>query len=106
MADGDTVKMKLTFWRDDKQPGDLVDVPADEVHRWKGFAVQVDEPEPTPETTTPTTVADGKPAETAKVDEWRAYAIKRGYDESKANKATKQELIDWVQQVDSKTTVA
>ncbi|MET8113814.1 hypothetical protein [Streptomyces prasinus] len=106
MADGDTVKMKLTFWRDDKQPGDIVEVPADETHRWKGFAVQVDEPKPSNETTTPTTVADGKPAETAKVDDWRAYAVRRGYDEGKANKATKAELQDWVAQVDSKTTAA
>lgn len=43
MADGDTVKMKLTFWRDGKKPGDLVDVPVDEVHRWTGFAKPVDE---------------------------------------------------------------
>ncbi|MFJ3089024.1 hypothetical protein [Streptomyces sp. NPDC086838] len=38
MADGSTVKMKLTFWRDGLKPGDTVDVPADEVHRWKGYA--------------------------------------------------------------------
>ncbi|MDP9953165.1 MULTISPECIES: hypothetical protein [Streptomyces] len=38
----DAVKMKLTFWRGDKKPGDTVDVPADEVHRWKGFAEVVD----------------------------------------------------------------
>ncbi len=107
MADGDTVTMRLTFWRDGKVPGDTIQIPADEVHRWKGFAVQVDdEPTPAGETTTPTTAADGKPADTAKVDEWRAYAVKRGYDESKANKATKAELQDWVTKVDSQTTVA
>ncbi|MFJ6566646.1 hypothetical protein ACIQNU_04450 [Streptomyces sp. NPDC091292] len=50
MADGDTVKMKLTFWRGDKKPGDVIDVPVDEVHRWKGFATQVDEPKPTSKT--------------------------------------------------------
>ncbi|MFM9616859.1 hypothetical protein ACKI14_02715 [Streptomyces turgidiscabies] len=44
MADGDTVKMKLTFWRDGKKPGDVIDVPVDEVHRWTGFAKPVDEP--------------------------------------------------------------
>ncbi|MFD5940286.1 hypothetical protein [Streptomyces griseus] len=41
MADTGTVKMKLTFWRGNKKPGDTVDVPADEVHRWKGFAEPV-----------------------------------------------------------------
>lgn len=106
MADGDTVKMKLTFWRGDKKPGDTVEIPADEVHRWKGFAVQVDEPKPSGETTTPTTVDDGKPAETAKVDDWRTYAVQRGMDEGKASKATKAELQDWVGKVDSQTTVA
>lgn len=59
MADGDTVKMKLTFWRDGKKPGDLVDVPVDEVHRWKGFAVLVDEPKTSSRASAPT-------AETAK----------------------------------------
>ena len=106
MADGDVVKMKLTFWRDGKQPGDVIDVPADEVHSWKGFAEQVSAPEPSGETTTPTSVGDGKPAESAKVAEWRAYAVTRGYDDVKVNDATKQELIDWVNQVDSQTTVA
>lgn len=106
MADGDTVKMQLTFWRGDKKPGDIVEIPADEVHRWKGFAFQVDEPKPSGETTTPTTAADGKPADTAKVDDWRAYAVKRGMDEGKANKSTKAELQDWVTKVDSQTTVA
>ncbi|MFH8867167.1 hypothetical protein [Streptomyces griseus] len=43
MADTGTVKMRLTFWRGDKQPGDTVDVPADEVHRWKGFAEVVND---------------------------------------------------------------
>ncbi|MFJ2568960.1 hypothetical protein ACIPJG_25235 [Streptomyces halstedii] len=37
----DLVKMKLTFPRGKQQPGEIVDVPADEVHRWKGFAEQV-----------------------------------------------------------------
>lgn len=41
----DTVKMKLTFPRGKQQPGEFVDVPADEVHRWKGFAeVAKDDP--------------------------------------------------------------
>ncbi|MGQ4338068.1 hypothetical protein ACN6LF_001864 [[Kitasatospora] papulosa] len=43
MANSSTVKMKLTFWRGDKQPGDTVEVPADEVHRWKGFAEVVED---------------------------------------------------------------
>lgn len=106
MADGDVVKMKLTFWRDDKKPGDIVEVPADEVHRWKGFAVQEGEPYQSGSTTTPTAVDNGKPAETAKVADWRAYAVQRGYDESKVGDATKQDLIDWVTKVDSQTTVA
>ncbi|MFI7890877.1 hypothetical protein ACIFUY_06390 [Streptomyces sp. CACIS-1.16CA] len=41
MSDRSTVKMKLTFPRGKQQPGEIVDVPADEVHRWKGFAVPV-----------------------------------------------------------------
>ncbi|MEU0098260.1 hypothetical protein [Streptomyces sp. NPDC006267] len=45
MADRSTVKMKLTFPRGKQQPGETVEVPADEVHRWKGFAELVkDEP--------------------------------------------------------------
>lgn len=106
MADGDVVKMKLTFWRGDQKPGDIVEVPADEVHRWKGFAVQEGEPYPSGETTTPTTADGGKPADTAKVDDWRTYAIQRGMDEAKAAKATKAELQDWAAKVDSQTTVA
>ncbi|MFJ3141723.1 hypothetical protein ACIPJM_04630 [Streptomyces halstedii] len=39
----DLVKMKLTFPRGKQQPGEIVDVPADEVHRWKGFAEVVDD---------------------------------------------------------------
>lgn len=106
MADGELVKMKLTFWRDQQPPGTVIEVPADEVHRWKGFAEQQGDPYPSGETTTPTTVDDGKPAETAKVADWRAYAVKRGYDDGKVNDATKQDLIDWVASVDSQTTVA
>ena len=41
MADTGTVKMRLTFWRDGKKPGDIIDIPADEVHRWKGYAQPV-----------------------------------------------------------------
>jgi hypothetical protein len=33
----DTVKMRLTFPRGKQMPGDVIDIPADEVHRWKGF---------------------------------------------------------------------
>lgn len=42
MADDNTVKMKLTFPRGKQLPGETVEVPADEVHRWKGFAEVVD----------------------------------------------------------------
>ncbi|MFJ6559975.1 hypothetical protein ACIQMV_08840 [Streptomyces sp. NPDC091412] len=84
MADGDTVKMRLTFWRDDKKPGDLIDVPADEVHRWKGFAVEVDEPAPTG--------PNGRPADSASVAEWRAYCMRLGMEKPDADKASKQEL--------------
>lgn len=98
MADGDTVKMKLTFWRDGKKPGDVIDVPADEVHRWKGFAVQADDVEHNDEPTTPTTVEpeQGPPADSAKVDEWRTYAVRLGLDQGKADTATKKELQDFV----------
>lgn len=53
MADTDLIKMRLTFWRDGKKPGDLIDVPADEVHRWRGYAEQAGEPKA--ETPKPTT---------------------------------------------------
>ncbi|MFE7535192.1 hypothetical protein ACFU67_13080 [Streptomyces rhizosphaericola] len=39
----DTVKMKLTFPRGKQMPGEVVEVAADEVHRWKGFAEPVDD---------------------------------------------------------------
>lgn len=107
MADGDTVKMKLTFWRDGKKPGDVIDVPADEVHRWKGFAVQVGDVQPSGETTTPTTAEPtlGPPADSAKVDEWRAYAVKLGLEQDKADAATKQELRDFVAATTAGATV-
>jgi hypothetical protein len=61
MADGDLVKMELTFWRDGKEPGDVIEVPADEVHRYKGFAKLVDAPKPSGKTTTTSTAtADAK----------------------------------------------
>ncbi|MEE4419518.1 MULTISPECIES: hypothetical protein [unclassified Streptomyces] len=40
-SDTDTVEMKLTFWREGKKPGDTIEVPVDEVPRWKGFAEPV-----------------------------------------------------------------
>ncbi|MFF2852687.1 hypothetical protein ACFVT5_41300 [Streptomyces sp. NPDC058001] len=49
MADGDTVKMKLSFWRGDQPPETVIDVPAGEVHRWRGYATPVAEATPTPE---------------------------------------------------------
>ncbi|MFJ8923853.1 hypothetical protein ACIREK_30800 [Streptomyces sp. NPDC102415] len=55
MADGDTVKMRLTFWRNGKKPGDVIEVPADEVHRWKGFAEQVKDTPKAATATNPTT---------------------------------------------------
>lgn len=98
MADGDTVKMELTFWRDGKAPGDTVEVPADEVHRWKGFAKQVGDPQPSGETTTPTSVDPDpqQPADSAKVDDWRAYALHLGMEPAKAETATKKELQEYV----------
>ncbi|WP_127468771.1 hypothetical protein [Streptomyces sp. B27] len=39
----DTVKMKLTFPRGKQMPGEVVEVAADEVHRWKGFAELVED---------------------------------------------------------------
>lgn len=92
MADGDVVKMKLTFWRDGKKPGDVIDVPADEVHRWKGFAVSVED------TTDPADVPNpgGAPADSAPVADWRTYAVKLGMEKTKADKAQKPELQDYV----------
>ncbi|GHJ04819.1 hypothetical protein TPA0906_66840 [Streptomyces olivaceus] len=60
MTDGDTVKMKLTFPRGTQKPGDLIEVPADEVHRWKGFAKPVDTPKPSGQSTTPNAAASDK----------------------------------------------
>ncbi|MEV5619387.1 hypothetical protein [Streptomyces bacillaris] len=39
----DTVKMRLTFPRGKQMPGEIVEVAADEVHRWKGYAEPVDD---------------------------------------------------------------
>ncbi len=38
-----TVKMKLTFPRGKQMPGETVEVAADEVHRWKGYAELVED---------------------------------------------------------------
>lgn len=98
MADGDTVKMRLTFPRGKQKPGDVIDVPADEVHRWKGFAVQEGDVQPGGHTTTPATVEDpqpAQPADSAKVDEWRTYAVLLGMEQGKADIATKKELQDF-----------
>lgn len=38
-----------------------------------------------------------KPAKTAKVDEWRTYAVSLGMPEGDASDSTKAELQDWVQ---------
>ncbi|MFJ6363431.1 hypothetical protein ACIQIE_19905 [Streptomyces globisporus] len=43
MSDRSTVKMRLTFPRGKQQPGEIVEVASDEVHRWKGFAEVVDD---------------------------------------------------------------
>lgn len=100
MADGDVVKMKLTFWRDDKKPGDVIEVPADEVHRWTGFAVQEGEPYPAGRVTDPVggdyPKPAGKPTDSAPVTEWRSYATTLGMEQAKADKATKAELQDYV----------
>jgi hypothetical protein len=86
MADGDTVKMRLTFWRGDKRPGDIVEVPVDEAPRWVGFAEHVETAKPRP----------GTPSDAAKVDDWRAYAISLGMGASAAETATKRDLQDYV----------
>jgi len=61
MADGaELVRMRLTFWHNDKGPGDIVEVRRDELHRWKGYAVPAED-------TTDTTakaVDDTAPAKT------------------------------------------
>jgi hypothetical protein len=107
MADGDVVKMKLTFWRDDKKPGDLIEVPADEVHRWKGFAEQVGEPVPSSESTTPTAASSAfpRPADGAKVDDWRAYAVHLGMEQADADKATKADLQDYTSKISAGSKV-
>ncbi|MFJ9037991.1 hypothetical protein ACIRF8_15530 [Streptomyces sp. NPDC102406] len=100
MADGDVVKMTLTFWRGDQPPGTVIEVPADEVHRWKGFAVQQGDPYPSGQATDPTDGDYPKPAQrptdSAAVSEWRVYAITLGMEQAKADKATKAELQDYV----------
>ncbi|MGW4822520.1 hypothetical protein ACWEP4_26890 [Streptomyces sp. NPDC004227] len=95
MADGDTVKMELTFWRGAEAPGTVIDVPADEVHRWKGFAVLVDEPTPSG--------PDARPADSATVAEWRAYAMRLGMEKPDADKASKQDLQTYVGRVTAGT---
>lgn len=100
MADGDVVKMELTFWRGNQPPGTEIEVPADEVHRWTGFAVQKGDPYPSGQTTDPTGDDYPKPAQkptdSAPVAEWRLYAVTLGMEQTKADKATKQELQDYV----------
>lgn len=61
MADTDLIKMKLTFPRGKQQPGEIVTVRADEVHRWRGFAVEVDEPKPVAKASTPATAPTEQP---------------------------------------------
>ena len=39
---------------------------------------------------------DGAPAESAPVADWRTYAISLGLEKTKADKATKQELQNFV----------
>ncbi|MET9051252.1 hypothetical protein LT966_21880 [Streptomyces griseobrunneus] len=56
----DTVKMKLTFPRGKQQPGETVEVPADEVHRWHGFAEPIEDKPKDDEK------GEAKPDETAK----------------------------------------
>jgi hypothetical protein len=87
MADGDTVKMRLTFWRDDKVPGDIVEVPVEDVKRWQGFAVVVQDAAPAPKTSGPTGSAPAA--------EWRTYAVSLGMDKTEADKASKAELQDF-----------
>lgn len=63
MADRSTVKMKLTFPRGKQQPGETVEVPADEVHRWKGFAEKVEDKASSKPTTS---TGSAEPAKAAK----------------------------------------
>ncbi|MFJ1648012.1 hypothetical protein [Streptomyces sp. NPDC088258] len=42
MSDNHLVKLRLTFWRGDKQPGDTFEVRPEDVNSWKGYAVPVD----------------------------------------------------------------
>ncbi|MFD3520412.1 hypothetical protein [Streptomyces sp. NPDC058653] len=44
MSDPDLVKLKLTFWNKGKKPGDVIEVRAEDVKSWKGYAVPVDAP--------------------------------------------------------------
>lgn len=43
MSDPDLVKLQLTFWNGDKKPGDVIEVRAEDVKSWKGYAVPADD---------------------------------------------------------------
>ncbi|WP_432077826.1 hypothetical protein [Streptomyces sp. YPW6] len=46
---------------------------------------------------------EGKPATTAKVDDWRAYAVTLGMSEEDAASATKKECQEYAQVVEDST---
>ncbi|MFJ6559970.1 hypothetical protein ACIQMV_08815 [Streptomyces sp. NPDC091412] len=66
---------------------------ADQIAR--GHLVPVDGDEPEQASDEPTPVE--KPAATAKVADWRTYAVSLGMPEDDAVAATKGDLQDWVQ---------
>lgn len=50
MSGADMVRMKLIFWHGTKAPGEVVEVRADEVASWYGYAERLpDEEQPEPE---------------------------------------------------------
>ena len=69
---------------------------ADAVAAGRLVVVTPDDDQAAPPSTAPDPEPDleGPPARSAKVDDWRAYAVAQGGDEDEIAAATKQQLID------------
>ena len=62
MADpADLVTLKLIFWHNGKQPGELIEVRRDAVRSWYGFAVEVDATEEAAKTADPAKAEETAP---------------------------------------------
>lgn len=68
----------------------------------RGHLVPVEASASTEELSSPT-APSGKPAATAKVDDWRAYAVTLGMSEEDAASATKKECQEYAQVVEDAT---